>query len=150
MESGQARQRRRYTHRPTRYQLVWRVNTKQLRALEDLVLSKGYEWLYVPMVTGQVPKWKAMDHLIRFTSNLQVRLEKKDLWTASIEAEQYKLDPECMAAQLCDDYLVCLNRIGFPTLTFPPFPPLTPVDPTVFVAQWGDITRYPDPNIPGS
>ena len=146
MESGHARQRRRYTSRPTSYQMTWRVTTAQLHALEDLIESRGYSWIYVPLITGQVPKWMAVDHLIRFTSNLQVQLEQKDLWTASIQAEQYQIGADCVIAQMCNDIGDCLRSAGFPTVTLPPFPPLTPVDPTSFVAQWGDASKYPDPN----
>jgi hypothetical protein len=94
--SAYARQRRRYTSRPTGYQLTWRLDTGQLNALEALVQSDGYKWIYVPAVTGQVDDWMAVDHLIRFTSNLQVRCDAEDSWTATIQAEQYKIDTKCI------------------------------------------------------
>ena len=116
VDTGYARQRRRYTHRPTTYELTWRVTTSDLHAVENLIQERGYDWLYVPMVTGQVPKWMAVDHLIRMTSNLQVSLIEKDLWEANITAEQYKIDPRCLTAAL--SRLNALNIAGIASDNF--------------------------------
>ena len=116
-DSGYVRQRRRYTHRPTTYDLTWRVRTPQLHAVENLIQERGYDWLYVPMVTGQVPKWMAVDHLIRMTSNLQVSLVEKDIWEATITAEQYKIDPDCLLDQVCDELSACLDKQYAPTIS---------------------------------
>jgi hypothetical protein len=109
-------------------------------------MDQGFSWLYVPMVTGQVPLWAATDHLIRFISNPQVSLLQKDLWEVSITAEQFEIDVDCMMAGHCDTLAECLTKALFSDIVLPPFPPLSPVDPTAFVAAWGDMTKWPDPN----
>ena len=138
VDTGYARQRRRYTHRPTTYELTWLVTTSDLHAVENLIQERGYDWLYVPMVTGQVPKWMAVDHLIRMTSNLQVSLVEKDLWEANITAEQYEIDPSCLFDQVCDELRGCLPTVSFRPIT-QPYPPLTnwPIDDSQMIADFG-------------
>lgn len=149
-DSGHNRQRRRYTHRPTTYSLNWRVNQSQLFALEQLVMEKGYDWLYVPMVTGQVPVWMATDHLIRFASNLQVSLEQQfkkpdgtydGIWAASITAEQYEIDIDCMTDQLCTVLRSCLPFVAFPPIVVPQYLPVFKIEPRPAVAIWGTWSK---------
>ena len=126
--------------------MTWKVTQSQLHALESLVMEKGYDWLYVPMVTGQVPSWMAVDHLIRFVSNLTVTLDgvvnagRPDvdgLWTATIQAEQYKIDPLCLLEQMCDTVRSCLVQISFKPMG--PYPKLLnwPIDQAPMLAAWG-------------
>lgn len=136
MDSGYARQRRRYTHRPTTYQLTWTLTTGQLHAWEAL-LDRAYNWLYVPMVTGQVPDWMSVNHLIRFTGNPTISLQAKDLWQVSVTAEQYKINAECVLEQMCDELTKCLSSFavapssgGWPE----------------FAKGWGDRTDWSNPN----
>lgn len=133
MESGNARQRRRYTSRPTTYELTWLLTTAQLHHFEAL-LDKAFTWLYVPLVTGQVPQWVTADHLIRFINNPQVQLEAKDLWRVSVTAEQYKIDPGCMLTQMCNDIGPCLKSATFYTLSAP--------DWAGIATGWGDSTFW--------
>ena len=136
-ESGYVRQRRRYTHRPTTYDLTWRVTTGGLHAVETLINERGYDWLYVPLVTGQVPKWMAVDHLIRMISNLQVSLIEKDLWEATITAEQYKIDPECLFNQVCNDLRGCLPDIRFRPLKYDYTLKNWPISQSQMIADYG-------------
>jgi hypothetical protein len=133
MESGHARQRRRYTSRPTSYELTWLLTTPQLHHFEAL-LDKAFTWLYVPLVTGQVPKWMAADHLIRFINNPQVQLEGKDLWRVSVVAEQYQIDLGCMLKEMCNDIGPCLTSATFYTFPAP--------DWAGIATGWGDSTFW--------
>lgn len=112
MDSGFFRQRRKYTSRQTKFRLTWRVNQAQLRTLEKSALAIGYDWFYLPLVSGQVSKFYAIDHPVRFISNLQVSLSARArrtttrqfvtdaVWDVSVEAEQYQFNNSCMEGKL--------------------------------------------------
>jgi len=108
--TGKARQRRLYTDQPRRYDLSWVLTTGQLNVWEGFAQKYGYNWHFLPMVTGQLPMWFPVDHPIRYIGNYQVDLLQKDLWEVNVQAEQYDLDPECMFNLLCDEMRACLQK----------------------------------------
>jgi hypothetical protein len=137
-ESGAVRQRRRYKHRPTSYALTWSgLTTSQVQAVEIFAQEQGYNWFYAPLITGQVGRWKVLPHLIRFSSNLSVSLQKKDRWLVTVSAEQHDIDMECMLEIQCDDIIGCLENTSFPPVS---------IDWTQFSSMWGNKARWRDPN----
>lgn len=112
-ENGRSRQRRKYLTRPTTFKLSWMVNQAGLRKLEQTAMSIGYDWFYLPLVSGQVSKFYSIDHPVRFISNLQVTLSSKArrsisggfskqdaVWTVTVEAEQFDFNNNCMEGKL--------------------------------------------------
>ena len=113
-ENGRARQRRKYTSRPTTFKLSWRVNQAGLKTLEEQALAIGYTWFFLPLVSGQVSRFYAIDHPVRFISDLTVTLDSKArrattttglsqhdaVWTVSVDAEQFDFNSACMEGKL--------------------------------------------------
>jgi hypothetical protein len=145
MDTGHYRQRRRYSNRPTFYDLSWRVTTPQLHAVESFVQEKGYDWFLLPMVTGQQPLFEALDYPLRFISDLSVSIEStfkvderdEAIWNVTIQAEQYDVDTACALDLMCATIRECLQAIKFGRVSINQFLPITPIDPTGAVAAWG-------------
>ena len=86
---GHARQKRRYLHRPTYYQVSWSgLTTGQLQAWEAFMQEYGFNWFCASFITGQTGDWVIDEHTIRFVENPQISLQRKDRWSVTITAEQ--------------------------------------------------------------
>ena len=113
------------------------MTTSQLQAWELFTQEYGFDWFYAPLITGQVGRWRVVDHLLRFIDNPQVSLQQKDRWAVSIAAEQQKIDPECMFELQCDEIIECLEKAHLPPVI---------VDWTQFSAGWGNKAKWGAPN----
>jgi hypothetical protein len=137
-DSGHHRQRRRYKHRPTYYEITWSgLTTVQLKAWEEFAQSFGTDWFYTPLVTAQVGRWHVMDHLVRMVGNPQVSLQEKNRWFVAVRVEQQKIDMDCMFEMQCDDIVACLEKASFPPID---------LDWTNFNANWKDSSYWGAPN----
>jgi hypothetical protein len=137
--TGQARQRRLFKDQPRTYELNWLLTTSQLHLWEAFAQQYGYDWHFLPLVTGQVPDWHPAEHPIRYISNYEANLAQRDLWEVTVQAEQYHIDPDCYFELYCDRLTECLDNKQFN------IPEL--MDWTTFAAVIGDKTVWGDPNV---
>lgn len=114
--TAHARQRRLHKEQPRTYSLSWVLPTTELYKWEQFAQQYGYNWHFLPMVTGQVPIWFPVEHPIRYIDDFQVQLIQRDLWEVTVTAEQYKIDPSCMFELLCDEIIGCLP-VHFPNIS---------------------------------
>ena len=113
--TSHARQRRLHKEQPRTYSLSWVLKTEDLYTWERFAQQHGYNWHFLPMVTGQVPKWFPVEHPIRYIDDFQVQLLQENLWEVTVTAEQYKLNPDCTFELLCDELFECLP-VSFQTV----------------------------------
>jgi hypothetical protein len=111
--TGHARQRRLFKDQPRTYELNWLLTTSQLNQWETFAQQYGYDWHFLPMVTGQVPDWHPAEHPIRYISNFEVNLAQRDLWEVTVQAEQHHINPECYFELYCDILSKCINEAQF-------------------------------------
>lgn len=141
MADGTTRQRRQFFQRPHTFSLQWKVNTVEMGEVLAAVDTYGYDGVYIPLVTGAGGRMRALDHLIRVTSDIQVTAVSYDLYRVDVSAEMTEYDPACMVAANCLQYTACLDAqfdAGFPQVVVANW--------AAVAAAWGDNVYWGNPN----
>lgn len=138
MDSGYHNQRRRWTNRPTRFNLTFEVSTAELQTVSEVVNEYGYDWLYMPLISGANGMPKPMDHVVRFMSDLTVESGGWDYYNVSAVVEMAEATPSCTLVAYCDDYLTCLTATDVASYT------VTVSQQTwdMIADGWGDSTYW--------